>query len=185
VLRAFGQDRTSILRGGTIVGRCDGIGRLPWWLDRTGRGGDVLAPGRPEDVIRLIDTRDIAEFALTRAPGTFEVAGPANQTSRGQLFSQIREITGSDARFSWLSDDVLDGKVEGWTELPLWIPATQAPGLFAHHTEDAEAAGLACRPVHETLADVWTWMRSIDGGWHPSERTPGLAAERERELLAG
>ncbi|MDQ1731967.1 MAG: hypothetical protein QOK10_2126 [Pseudonocardiales bacterium] len=185
VLRAFGQDRTSILRGGTIVGRYDGIGRLPWWLDRIGRGGDVLAPGRPEDVIRMIDTRDIAEFALTRPAGTFEVAGPANQTSRGRLFAQIRQITGSDARFNWRSDEVLDGKVEGWTELPLWVPATQAPGLFAHHTEEAEAAGLACRPVHETLSDVWTWMQSIDGGWRPSERTPGLAAERERELLAG
>jgi hypothetical protein len=28
-------------------------------------------------------------------------------------------------------------------------------------------------------------MGSIEGGWQPAERTPGLDPERERQLLAG
>jgi hypothetical protein len=65
------------------------------------------------------------------------------------------------------------------------VPTKEAPGLFAHDTRGAEAAGLACRSVRDTLRDVWQEMTELPGGWQPAERTPGLAPERERELLAG
>jgi len=186
VLRAFGEHRCSLLRAGLIVGPNDRVGRLPWWLHRVARGGPTLAPGRPEDELRLIDARDLAGFALLRAPGTFEVTGPAHQINRGQLLAEAREVTGSDAEFVWVSDEYLaQAGVQGWTELPLWVPAAEAPGLWASDTAPAEAAGLACRPVRDTLLDTWDWMAGIEGGWQPAERTPGLAPEKERELLAG
>jgi len=186
VLRAFGAERCSILRAGLIVGPHDGVGRLPWWLDRVARGGQVLAPGNPDAELRMVDARDIAAFALRRPVGTFEVTGPARQITFGQLCMAMREVTGSDAEFRWLPDDYLSkAGIAAWTELPLWIPTADAPGLFAHDTRPAEAAGLACRPVRDTLRDVWRWMTELPGGWHPAERTPGLAADRERELLAG
>jgi 2'-hydroxyisoflavone reductase len=186
VLRAFGEHRSSILRAGLIVGPNDRAGRLPWWLHRVARGGPTLAPGSPDDELRMIDARDLAEFALLQPAGTFEVTGPARQISRGQLLAEAREITGSDAEFIWVGDDHLAAAgVEGWTELPLWIPPAEAPGLWAADTTAAEAAGLACRTVRHTLQDTWDWMRSLEGGWQPSERTPGLSPERERELLDG
>ena len=186
VLRRFGEQRCTILRAGLIVGPHDRVGRLPWWLHRVSRGGQVLAPGRPDDELRMIDARDIAEFALKLPAGTVEVTGPARQISRGQLYTALREVTGSNAEFRWLPDDYLtEAGVEAWTELPLWTPAASTPGLFAHDTRTAEAAGLACRPVRQTLRDVWQWMTELPGGWQPAERTPGLAPERERELLAG
>lgn len=185
VLRAFGERRSSILRAGLIVGPHDGVGRLPWWLDRVARGGQVLAPGDPNDELRLIDARDIAAFALRLPAGTFEVTGPARQITRGQLFALLRDVTRSDAEFRWVPDDYLAGTdVAAWTELPLWSPTKEAPGLFAHDSRAAEAAGLACRPVRDTLRDVWEWMTELPGGWQPAERTPGLAPDKERELLA-
>ncbi|MGX7681908.1 NAD-dependent epimerase/dehydratase family protein [Jatrophihabitans sp. DSM 45814] len=185
VLRAFGEHRTSILRAGLIVGPHDIIGRLPWWLNRVSRGGEVLAPGSPTEELALIDARDIAEFALKLPSGTFEVTGPPHQITRQALFDDIRRSTGSTAEFTWVDDKWLaDQPVEGWTELPLWIPSEEAPSVFKHDTSAAEAAGLACRPVSDTVADTWKWMQSIEGGWQPSVRTPGLAAERESELLA-
>lgn len=185
VLRAFGRERTSILRAGLIIGPHDGSGRLTWWLDRIARGGEVLAPGKPDDPVRLIDARDIAEFALTRTPGTFEVTGPAGQITRGELFELARSVTGSDATFGWVPDDVLQAAdVQGWTELPLWLPAAEAPSAWRNDTAPAEAAGLTTRPLSQTLADTWAWMNSIEGGWQPSEHTPGLEPARERQLLA-
>ena len=98
----------------------------------------------------------------------------------------MKAVTRSDAEFRWVDDQTLVAAgVEGWTELPLWIPAAEAPGLFAHDTTGAEAAGLACRPLRETLTDVWRWMATVPGGWTPSERTPGLAPEKEQQILAG
>ncbi len=185
VLRSFGKRRTSILRAGCIVGPYDMAGRLPWWLHRISRGGPTLAPGTPTDELRLIDARDIAEFALRLPAGTFEVTGPAHQINRGQLFDEARTITGSDAEFRWVDDSFLaDAGVEGWTELPLWSPAADSPGLWAHDTTDAQAMGLACRAVRDTLVDTWEWMQSVPGGWQPSERTPGLAPDREADLLS-
>ena len=185
VLRDYGEGRTSILRAGLIIGPHDGIGRLPWWLDRIARGGPTLAPGTPDDEMRLIDARDIAAFALRRVPGTFEVTGPAGQLTRGALFDAIRSLTGSDAEFRWASDEFLKAAgVEEWTELPLWLYSPDAPSAWLNDTAAAEAAGLACRPVAETLADTWAWMRTIEGGWQPAERTPGLSPSREADLLS-
>jgi nucleoside-diphosphate-sugar epimerase len=184
VLRAFGEHRTAILRAGVIVGPKDWAGRLPWWLNRISHGGQTLAPASPQDELRLIDARDIAEFALLRPTGTFEVSGPAHQINRQQLFDEAREVTGSDAGFTWVTDEFLaEQQVQAWTELPLWLPLAEAPGAFKHDTTAAQAAGLACRPVRETLIDTWDWMQSVDGGWQASEQTPGLAPERERDLL--
>lgn len=183
VLRAFGPRRSSILRGGCIVGPDDSaIARLPWWIDRVARGGEVLVPGSPDDPVALIDARDLAAFALTRAPGTFQAAGPTRD-SREDLMRACRAATGSDATFSYVGDSwPLTQGVTPWTELPLWAP--DAPGLFVHDTADAHAAGLRWRPLADTVADTWAWQRALPGGWKSSRRTPGLDREREAELLA-
>lgn len=185
ILRSFGVKRTSILRAGLIVGPSDRVGRLPWWLNRISHGGLTLAPGEPTRQLRLIDCRDIAEFALRRPAGTFEVAGPAHQISYGQLFDEARTVTGSDAQFRWIPDQVLiEAQVQGWTELPLWMPAAAAPGLWAHDSTAAQAMGLASRPVLDTLIDTWEWMKTIPGGWQPTEQAPGLAPAHEAAILA-
>ena len=44
VRETFGE-RALIARAGLILGPGEDIGRLPWWLTRIARGGDVLAPG--------------------------------------------------------------------------------------------------------------------------------------------
>ena len=55
-------------------------------------------------------------------------------------------------------------------------------------TARAQAAGLRCRPVAETVGDVWAWLRAGGeaelGDWRAEHRPRGLSAERERELLA-
>lgn len=182
VTRAFGADRSTALRGGCIVGPDDSqVGRLPWWIDRVSRGGEVLVPGSPDDAIALIDARDLAAFALAGAPGAFETAGPPGRDTRADLMAACLRTTGSDATFTYVGDDwpVTQG-VTPWTELPLWAPGTH--GLFVHDTAAAEAAGLRWRSLADTVADTWAWQRSSD--WTIAPRTPGLAADREAELLA-
>lgn len=185
VQRAFGAQRTAILRGGAIVGPDDSaVGRLPWWIARVVRGGEVLVPGSPADAVTLIDSRDLARFALGGVAGTFEVPGPTGRDTRGDLMAVCRDVTVADATFTYVDDDWLAQRAQYWTEVPLWIPPADGPSVFAHHSEPAEAAGLRWRPLAETVADTWAWQRTVPGGWRPSPRTPGLAPEREAELLA-
>ncbi|MEP7019252.1 MAG: NAD-dependent epimerase/dehydratase family protein [Pseudonocardiales bacterium] len=183
-VRAFGADRTAVLRGGCIVGPHDSaVGRLPWWIARVARGGEVLVPGSAADAMSLIDARDLAAFALSGAAGEFEAAGPPARDTRGDLMAACLAATLSDARFTYVGDDWLVSQdVAAWTEIPLWVPGS--PGAFAPHPAEAEAAGLRWRSLQKTVADTWAWQQGVPGGWQPNERTPGLAADREAELLA-
>ena len=181
VARAFGDDRTTVLRAGCIAGPHDSaVGRLPWWIDRVARSGEVLVPGAADDPIALIDARDLAAFALRTVPGVFEAAGPSGRDTRGELMAGCREVTGSAATFTYVGDEwPVAQDVTPWTELPLWAPG--APGVFRPDNSAAAAAGLTWRPLRETLADTWAWQQTVD--WEPTAATPGLAADRERELL--
>ena len=181
VVRAFGDARSTVLRAGCIVGPDDSqVGRLPWWIARVARGARVLTPGDPSDPVSLIDSRDIARFALLQAPGAFEVGGPP--VRRETLLSICRDVTGSDARFAWVDASWLAGQdVEEWTEIPLW---STLPSVFLHDSSAAITAGLDCRPLQDTVADTWAWQQRVPGGWRPAPRTPGLDPDREAALLA-
>ena len=192
--RAFGPERTTILRAGCIVGPHDSVAaRLPWWIDRVFRGGEVLVPGDPHDWISLIDARDLAQFALLRAPGTFETTGPRRRDTRAALMTACLAATADAVRTDgreladlvYLDDAWLAVQdVEAWTEIPLWVSKAEGPSVFDGEPAAAVAAGLRWRPLAETVADTWAWQQAVDGGWQPSTRTPGLDPTRERNLIA-
>ena len=60
-------DRALLARAGLIIGPYEIVGRMPWWLGRIDRGGDVLAPGPPDRPLQLIDCRDLAAWMLSAA----------------------------------------------------------------------------------------------------------------------
>jgi 2'-hydroxyisoflavone reductase len=185
--------RVAHLRAGLLVGPHDNVFRLPWWVRRIGRGGEVLCPGDPERTVQLIDVRDLAawflDLAEERRAGVFNATSPPGRTTMREVLEAAVAATGSDARLAWVPDDALvEAGVEPWMELPLWIPARDGAGTWQVAAARADAAGLRPRPVAETVADVWAWLR--DGGpqaegpdWLSPHASRGLAPERERELL--
>jgi nucleoside-diphosphate-sugar epimerase len=185
--------RASAVRAGLIVGPHDNTWRLPWWVQRVAEGGDVLAPGDPERTVQLIDARDLAAWMLDLGErgigGVFCATAPPGVTTMREVLEGAAVASGSDARLRWAPDALLrDSGLEPWTEIPLWLPEDEFPGTWRVGTGAAEAAGLAPRPVHESVADVWAWVR--DGGaaelhdWGKEARATGIPRERERELLA-
>ena len=186
--------RVAKLRAGLLCGPHDNVFRLPWWVRRIGRGGEVVAPGDPDRAVQLIDARDLAAWIVDlgeeRRPGTFNATAPAGRTTMGEVLEAAVTATGSDARLTWVPDDALAAAgVEAWTEMPLWIPEADGPGTWRIDASRAEAAGLRCRPIAETVADVWAWLQA--GGpeaegedWLSPHAATGMAEEREREVLA-
>ena len=51
--------KTLIIRPGFIVGPRDESDRFTYWPVRIDRGGEVLAPGTPDDPVQFIDARDL------------------------------------------------------------------------------------------------------------------------------
>ena len=74
---------------------------------------------------------------------------------------------------------MLDGGVEPWSELPLWLPGDEYAGMALADTRRARAAGLTFRPLEETVVDTLAWSREA------GEQRETLSREREREILAG
>ena len=188
---AFG-DRALLARAGLILGPYENIGRLPWWLTRIARGGEVLAPGPRELPLQYVDARDLAAWVLDAAAvglsGPYNVVSPSGHTTMGELLDAGVRVTGSDARLRWADPAVLaDAGVAPWTELPIWLPPGELhDALHRGDVSRAVTAGLRCRPVAETVADTWAWLRGI-GLQAPqrADRPPvGLDPQREADLLA-
>lgn len=183
--------RVAVLRAGLLVGPHDNVFRLPWWVARVARGGELLAPGAPDRSMQLVDARDLAAWMLDlaedRRTGTFNATAPVGSTTFGAVLDAARTASASDAETRWVEDAALEqAGVEPWSELPLWMPPRFA-GTWAVDATRAQAAGLRCRPITETIADVWEWLAG--GGaqrlpdWQPDHRVGGLDPERERVLL--
>jgi len=179
-------------RAGLILGPHENIGRLPWWLNRLARGGPTLAPGPHDLKLQYIDARDLATWLLDAAEqgstGAYDVVSPPGHTTMGELLETINTVTGGHADLRWTDPQtILDAGIEPWMDLPIWL----APGYehdFMHGSDVTKAldTGLKNRPVTETVADTWAWLREI-GGTAPQrpDRTPvGLDPDREAAVLA-
>jgi 2'-hydroxyisoflavone reductase len=188
----FGADRTVLARAGLILGPYEIIGRMPWWLRRIERGGDVLAPGPPGMAIQYIDCRDLARWLLHAADqgiaGTFNTVSVPGHATMASLLEAAIAATGSDARLVWASPEViLAAGIQPWIELPIWLPPDgEAAGMHTGDVSAVLAAGLTCRPVEETVADTWAWLQTEgDPPAGPGRPAHGLDPDREREVLAG
>lgn len=194
VLERFGE-RAFLIRPGVILGPHENIGRLPWWLNRMAGGGDVLAPGRPDDGIQFIDSRDLAEWTLhlatgSAAPGAYDAVSPVGLHTMGSLLDACVRVAGSPDRpptLRWTADDVVLGAgIEPWIELPLWLPAGELhDALHGSDVSKAVAAGLTYRSPVDTASDTWTWLQSVGGEVPQREDRPalGLAADKEARAL--
>lgn len=193
VLEAFAQ-RALVLRPGLILGPGEDVGRLPWWLARMARGGEVLCPGPRELALQYIDARDLAAFALhaasTGVRGPLNTVSPRGHTTMGELLDLCRDVAGAPGtKLRWHAPEaILDAGIEPWSELPIWIPpGHDYDGMHGADVRRAHAAGLSCRPVIDTVRDTWAWMRAAGPGG-PALRAdlpaPGLSAHREHAVLS-
>ncbi|MFD4788916.1 hypothetical protein ACFWN1_18045 [Streptomyces sp. NPDC058459] len=129
-------------------------------------GGEVLAAGRADRAIQLVDARDIAAFGtrlLETGGGGYLVTGPEDTVTIKTLLDLCARETGAGAEPVWVDEDfLLEQQVVPWTELPLW--ATRQPAM----------------------AGAWEWLRErgpADASYRQGHIPLGIAADKERALL--
>ncbi|MFK0293129.1 NAD-dependent epimerase/dehydratase family protein [Streptomyces sp. NPDC090442] len=186
------SDRALLVRAGLILGPYENIGRLPWWLTRIARGGPVLAPGPRDLALQYIDARDLAEWILDAVrdgrSGGYNLVSEPGHATMGELLESCVRVTGSSAELRWTApEDVLAAGIAPWTELPIWLPqgGPECEAFYRGDVGKALASGLRCRPVAETVADTWEWLRSIGGvaPQRPDRPAVGLPEEKEAAVL--
>lgn len=189
--------RTTIVRPGLIVGPGDPSNRFTYWPVRIARGGEVLVPGDGHDPVQIIDARDLAEWIIRmaeqHATGIYNATGPRSPLTMGEMVGGIRATLPGDldVRFTWVPADFLgEQKVNGWSDLPVWVPAREGEeGWSRVSIARALAKGLTFRSLADTTAATLAWhetrpeaARAIPRRTQPAGA--GLAPERETAVLA-
>lgn len=178
-------NRVLSVRAGMIVGAFDWTDRFNYWVMRVAEGGEILAPGKPENFVQLIDARDLSNWIISMIErgenGIFNVTGKPFKTNFGQMLEAIKAATNSDAEFVWADEKFLEeNNVEPWSEMPFYLPESfaEARGFLAMNVDKALANNLKFRPLEETIRDVLNWREKQD-----FEMKAGISSEREKELL--
>lgn len=180
--------RVANIRPGYIVGPDDASDRFTWWPVRYDRGGEMLAPGSPEDPIQIIDVRDLAEWLVVvmenNLTGIYNATGPEKPWTMGGLLAACKEATGKDTKLTWVpSEFLVKNKEDGEGDIPIWAPPIgKTKGFHQRSIDKALKAGLKFRPGSVTVKDTLAYFQGL-----PEERRAkmraGLSPEREKELL--
>ncbi len=181
-------NRVLIIRPGLIVGSYDYTDRFTYWVVRVARGGEVLAPGRPDRYVQFIDVRDLAEWTVRmierKETGSYNANSLPNNLTMERVLEECKTVSGSDASFTWVSDDFLmQEKVAAWSEVPLWIPEEDAPhlkGFMFINCNKAVGSGLSFRPLNDTIRDIVTWRETNRLN---EDLKAGIDSNKEQRLL--
>lgn len=181
--------RTTVIRPGLIVGPGDMSDRFSYWPVRIDRGGEILAPGDPNDPVQIIDARDLAEFIIRmveqNATGTYNATGPKGTLTIAEMLYGIRAVTTSDVKWTWVPAEFLaEQKVSPWGDMPVWVPGSGETAGFARiDISKALAKGLTFRPLADTAEATLAWYKARPAEQRAQMRA-GIKPEREAEVLA-
>ncbi len=174
-----------VVRPGLIVGPGDPTGRFTYWPRRLAAGGEVLAPGAPDDAMQVVDVRDLATWTVTACEqgttGVFD--GVGRSMPLADLLAGCAEGVPADVSWTWVDQEFLQAQeVEPWAgpgSIPLWLPRPEYDGLGAHDVRPSLDAGLTLRSLADTTRDTLAWLEAT-----ADAVVTGINLDRERELLA-
>jgi len=186
-VRSVFGDRGIVVRPTYIVGPGDTTDRFPYWPVRLSRGGEVLAPGRRDDPVQIIDVRDLIEFMVKlvedKRSGIYNVAGPRSTLTMPSFLEQAREALNADVRFVWIDDYAFLTE----HKITYSVPWVMLQGNNLGHTSvsnaRAVAAGLNFRPLATTVRDTLAWWPSVPAARRDAPRF-AITPELETQAIA-
>jgi 2'-hydroxyisoflavone reductase len=183
----------TIIRPCLIVGPLDRTDRFTYWPARIDKGGEVLAPDKPDDPCQFIDSRDLAEWTIRVAEahelGLFNAIGPAKPMTIAEMLYGVKAITTAGAQFTWVPWEFLKSQnVRPWRNMTVWQPPEgPTAGYQRRSAAKAIARGLTFRPLAVTAKDTLDWHKTRPQAEQDATLNGainGLAMSREAEVLA-
>ncbi|WP_422107769.1 NAD-dependent epimerase/dehydratase family protein [Winogradskyella sp.] len=163
-LKAFGKERTVVIRPTYMLGPADRTDRFMHWPVRLAKGGEHLIPGNAEDAIQYIDVRDMAEWFIRLAEnkqyGTYNGVGPQAPQTMEQFIKEAAQSFDVSSSFVLVDDYDFLKKHDMLYSIP-WVMPDQLHFGSAKVSNDASiAAGLTFRPLRTTVTDTLKWWNS-------------------------
>ena len=174
VLALWG-DAATIVRPGIVAGPWDPTDRFTWWVRRAARGGRVALPGRPDQPVQVVDSRDLAALVVQLLaddrPGIFNAVGPVESVTLAELVQACATSAGTEV--------IVIPVDQSLAELPLVLPDATWDVMFRRSATRALEVGLGTTALEQTATDVRVW--DTERGLPPLAQE--LTPEREAELL--
>ena len=182
-------DKAIVVRPGLIVGPGDYSDRFSYWPIRIFGGGEVMAPGDPDDPVQFIDCRDLGEWYIrlveAKAVGTYNGVGPRSAMSIAGMLYGIRAAVDNEISFTWVDADFLEKhEVQPWMEMTVWVPPVgEYAGFSSSSIQRGLDTGLSFRPLADTAKATMDYWNSLPED-RRAEPKAGLSAEKEKKVLA-
>lgn len=189
--KAYGDDRTIVVRPTYMFGPADKTNRFIHWPLRLSKGGEVLVPGKPQDPVQYIDVRDVAEFMIRlieeKHSGTFNAVGPKNAQNMYDFVEEASKAFNVEHTFVKV-DDYEFLKANKAPYLVPWImPEGNNYGSARANIDKALAAGLTYRNLKNSIKETYYWWRSDNVSEDMRQKFEGDAKNvfnREAEIIA-
>jgi 2'-hydroxyisoflavone reductase len=177
-INAFGVERSIIVRPTLIVGPGDRTDRFPYWMARLEKGGEIIIPGRKDELVQYIDVRDLAEWMIrlleNKAVGTYNGSGPGFKMTTNAFVHGIHASFSSPVNYTQI-DDINFLEENGIIGIQPWvIQMPQYAGMSQANNGKAIKADLQFRPLSETVGATKKW-------WYSS----AVSQERRNNILNG
>lgn len=188
-IKAFGKDRSTIIRPTLMVGPADRTDRFMYWPVKLPEGGDIIVPGKAKDSVQYIDVRDMAEFMIrlleTGTAGTFNGVGPASKTPVSGFAYGAHAAFGSKVNFVNIDD--YDFLLEhGLRFIGPWIlPQGKSLGMMTANNDHSIKNGLTFRPLASTVTDTheWWYSNAVTEERRTKFRGDGSLIKRQGEII--
>lgn len=177
-VRARFGERATIVRPGIVAGPHDPTDRFTYWVRRAARGGRVALPGRSDQPVQVVDSRDLGHLVVTLLEG--DVAGVYNAVGPDQP-TTLAGLVGTCARAAGTSVEIVEVDPTAVAAgFPLVLPDPSADVMFRRSAARARGAGLPATPLEGTAADVLSWDRErgqpiLSVGLEPDDEAALLA----------
>ena len=163
-IKAFGQDRSIIVRPTYMIGPADKSDRFIYWPIRLSRGGEIMVPGKIKDPVQYIDVRDVAEWMIRLAEkklsGTYNAVGPESPQTMNEFIDHAKEVFAVDSTFVHI-DDYEFLKENGVPYLIPWIlPEGNNYGSARINNQKGIKKGLIFRDLKDSVRETYNWWFS-------------------------
>ncbi|MEM6377476.1 MAG: NAD-dependent epimerase/dehydratase family protein, partial [Bacteroidota bacterium] len=161
---AFGKDRSMIVRPTLIVGPGDRTDRFPYWVIRIEKGGDIIIPGKSDEVVQYIDVRDLAQWMIrlaeNKTTGTYNASGPEFPMTTNAFVHGIHASFNSPVNYIQIDDVdfLMENRLIGIQPWVIQLPAYA--GMSKSDNTRAIQTGLTFRPLSETVKATTDWWYS-------------------------
>lgn len=162
--KAFGTDRTIVVRPTYMFGPGDLTNRFIHWPIRLSKGGDVLVPGKEDDPVQYIDVRDVAEWCIRlaekKAAGTYNAVGPGEATTMQDFVKEAASAFEVESNLIYVTDYDFLKNNNVYYIVPWIMEDDYSYGSARVNTEASRKNGLVYRDLKNSVKETHDWWYS-------------------------